>query len=70
MINEITYMQVRIVRLFVERFSLSVHKVNEIFNENHIYDWIENCYDTYHCGGDEIVYDDVLQILKQNGVLA
>ena len=69
MINEITFMQIRIVRLFAQRFSLEVNEVNRIFNENKIYELIEDCYGVYHCGGDEIVYNDVLEIFRKNGVL-
>ena len=69
-INEIIFMQLRIVRLFSERFFLKVSEVNHIFCEHGIYELIQEGYGTYHCGGDEIVYEDVLEILKREGALA
>ena len=67
-INEIIFMQVRVARLFCQRFSLKINEVNKMFVENKIYDYIRDCYGAYHCGSDEIVYNDVLDILRINGV--
>lgn len=69
-INEIIFMQMRIVRLFCERLSLKANEVNKLFIENDIYVLIEDGYDMYHCGSDEIVYNDVKDVLIQNGGLA
>ena len=68
-INEIIFMQIRIVRLFCVRYALKVKEVNRIFVENKIYEFIENGYDTYHCGGDELVFNDVRDILLRNGAI-
>lgn len=60
-------MQIRIVRLFCERLALRASEVNKLFIDNGIYDMIEDGYDAYHCGSDEIVYNDIKEILIQNG---
>ena len=70
LINEIIFMQIRIVRLFCERYALNVNAINKLFIDNKIYELIEDCYDSYHCGSDEIVYSDVRDILVKNGALA
>ena len=70
LINEIIFMQIRIVRLFCERLELGANEVNKLFIDNGIYDLIEDGYGTYHCGSDEIVYDDVKEILMRNGGLS
>ena len=68
-INEVIFMQLRVARLFSKRLSLKINEVNQLFIDNKIYDFISDCYDTYHSGSDEIVYNDVLDILKANGRL-
>ena len=69
-INEIIFMQIRIVRLFCKRLSLKANEVNSLFIDNGIYDMIEDGYDMYHCGSDEIVYNDAKDLLMRNGGLA
>ena len=68
-INEVIFMQLRVARLFSKRLPLKINEVNQLFIDNKIYDFISDCYDTYHCGSDEIVYNDVLDILEENGRL-
>ena len=68
-INEVIFMQVRILRLFCIRYGISVNKMHKIFSENGIYTLISDGYPGYHCGGDEIVYEDVKGILTERGVL-
>ena len=69
LINEVIFMQLRIARLFTERYALEIHNVNKIFIDYGIYSLIADGYDAYHCGSDEIVYRDALEVLKREGAV-
>ena len=65
--QQILYMQVRIFRMFVERFSLSFQKCAEIFKSFDVLQYIEDCYGIFHVQGDEANFDDVKSYLDRQG---
>ena len=69
-INQLLYMQIRILTMFCDRHKLSVNMASRIFEENGIFSLIEYGWDGYHCGGDELVYEDMENILKRKGAIA
>ena len=68
-INQLLYMQIRILTMFCDRHNISINKASKIFEENEIFSLIEYGWDGYHCGSDEIVYEDMENILKIKGVI-
>ena len=63
MASEIHYMQARIFRMYCERNALDAREANQVFNESGAWDFIEECYDSLHLEGDELVYEDVLAVV-------
>jgi len=68
-ISEVLYMQLRIVFMFCDRTGTPIDAANKLFEENGIYDLISYGYAGYHCGGDELVYDDMMAVLKSKGAI-
>lgn len=66
--NEILYMEMRLLQQFCAKYRLEPIKVNRIFNQNDIWKYIEDCYDTLHCNGDEYILNDIDEILMAKGV--
>lgn len=69
-LNQLLYMQIRILRMFCQRHDMSINAASRIFEENQIFSLIEFGWDGYHCGGDELVYEDMENILKRRGAIA
>lgn len=57
--NEITFMQVRIIRLALEYWNLPIEKIMEIFKDGKVLEYIETGYGIFHCEGDEAVFEDI-----------
>ena len=70
MIDEVLYMQVRILRMFCERTSIDPQVANRLFLQAGVWRYIAECFDILHLGGDELVYEDVLRMLRRQGVAA
>ena len=70
MIDEVLYMQVRIFRMFCERTSIDPQVANRLFLQAGVWRYIAECFDILHLGGDELVYEDVLRMLRRQGVTA
>lgn len=68
-INEVLFMEIRLIRMLCNRLRISTNKANELFNNYHIYDYIESCYDSLHTESDENAYADIVEILKRDGAL-
>ena len=68
MIDEVLYMEARIFREFHSRFGFSSRKANEIFNQYKIWEYIESCYDLFHTCGDEYILNDIVSVLRKEGV--
>lgn len=70
MIDEVLYMQVRIFRMFCEQTSIDPQVANRLFLQAGVWRYIAECFDILHLGGDELVYEDVLHMLRRQGVAA
>ena len=63
MINEVLYMEIRLIREFCKRHLVSMGVANKIFKENQIWSYIEDCYESLHTSGDEYILDDIEAML-------
>lgn len=68
MINEVLFMEVRLIRDFCEKYNLTMQAANKIFRENEIWSYIEDCYDALHTSGDEYILNDIESMLPE-GIL-
>lgn len=66
--EEITFMQVRLIRLASEEWHLPVEKVIQLFQETDVLGYIEKGYGIFHCEGDEAVLEDITEFLDRKGV--
>ena len=69
LLDEVTYMEVRIFREFLGRSEMKASEAYSLFEKNDIWGYIESCYEVLHMNGDEYVLNDVQQILARNGAL-
>ena len=69
MINEVLYMEIRLVGAFSEKYKLTRSAVNRIFSKYNIWQYIESCYEVFHLNGDEYNLDDISDSLKGKGVV-
>lgn len=67
MINEILYMEIRLLGAFSERYKLTRAAANRIFTKYSIWQYIESCYDVFHISGDDYDLDDICNVLKRKG---
>ena len=63
MINEVLYMEVRLIREFCKKHNVSMGVANKIFKENQIWSYIEDCYEALHTSGDEYILNDIEAML-------
>ena len=59
MINQVLFMEVRLIREYCRKHNLTMRTANEIFNENQIWKYIEDCYESLQTCGDEYILDDI-----------
>ena len=69
MIDEMLFMETRLLRQFCERFHFDQLKTNHLFNEYKIWEYIERCYDYFHTCGDDYILDDITEVLKAKGAM-
>ena len=65
--SQITYMQVRIVRMATEKLNLSVAEVARLFDQYQVFEFIRDCFDIFRCEGDAAIWEDVVPFLKTRG---
>lgn len=65
---QMTFMEVRIVRLASYRWNLSIEKIMELFKKVDVLGYIETGFGIFHCEGDEAVLDDVENYMRKKGV--
>lgn len=63
MINEVLYMEVRLIREFCKKHRVSMGVANKIFQENQIWSYVEDCYEALHTSGDEYILNDIEAML-------
>ena len=68
MIDEVLFMQTRLFRMFLKRYSLSPEQGCHLFNLGDIWNFIDDCYDVLHLSGDEAALSDVISVLEAKGV--
>ena len=69
MINEVLFMEVRLLRQFCEEHGLSMASANSLFDAHGIWHYIEECYDVLHMSGDEYILGDIDGILAAKGAV-
>ena len=65
---EITFMQIRLIRLASEEWHLSIDHIVEIFRRMNVFGYIEAGYGIFHCEGDDVVLDEIREFLERKGV--
>lgn len=66
--SEITFMQIRLIRLASEEWHLPIDKIVEIFKKADVFSYIETGYGIFHCEGDEAVLEDIDSFLARKGI--
>ena len=65
--QQILYMQVRILRMASEKFGISLKETAELFRTFDVLSYIRIGWGIFHTEGDEAVFVDVKQYLKNKG---
>lgn len=68
MINEVLYMESRLLQQFCNKYKMTSIKANRLFKDCGIWQYIEECYDTLHMSGDESIINDISSIIMAKGV--
>ena len=69
MINEIIFMEIRLLGEFCRKNKMNRATANDIFSKYEIWQYIEECYDMFHINGDEYNLNDISRILKRKGAI-
>ena len=65
---EITFMQIRLIRLASEEWHLSIDHIVEIFKRMNVFGYIEAGYGIFHCEGDDAILEDIQEFLQRKGI--
>ena len=65
--QQILFMQIRILRMMAEKYSLSLKKVAEIFGQYNVLSFIRDGFGIFHVEGDEAVFEEVKAYLQSKG---
>lgn len=65
--QQILFMQIRILRMMAEKYSLSLKKAAELFGQYNVLPFIRESFDIFHVEGDEAVFEEVKSYLKSKG---
>lgn len=68
MLNELIFFEARIFRMFCEKLQVSPVDANKLFEKYGIWKYIEDTYDMLHLNSDEYALENILEILRVNGV--
>lgn len=68
MLDEIIFFEARVFRKFCEQVKVSPIDANKLFDKYGIWKYMEDTYDMLHLSSDECTINDILEILKVNGV--
>ena len=68
MLDEIIFFEARVFRRFCEQVKVYPTEANKLFDKYGIWKYIEDSYDMLHLSSDECAIEDILEILKVNGV--
>ncbi len=67
MLNEVLYMEMRLLQQFCQRYQCGSKTANSLFSKYGIWKYIEDCYSSLHMNGDEYVLNDIEEILRAQG---
>ena len=67
MMNEILFMEMRLIRQFCKKHKLFSKDANTLFKKFGIWEYIEECYDTLHMNGDDYIINDIEEIIVGRG---
>lgn len=65
--QQILFMQIRILRMMAEKYSLSLKETAEIFGQYNVLPFIREGFGIFHVEGDETVFEEVKGFLKSKG---
>ena len=65
--QQILFMQIRILRMMAEKYSLSLKEAAEIFGKYNVLPFIRESYGIFHVEGDEAVFEEVKSFLQSKG---
>ena len=65
--QQILYMQIRIIRMMAEKYSLSLKQAAELFGQYNVLPFIREGFGIFHVEGDEAVFEEVKSYLKSKG---
>ena len=65
---EITFMQIRLIRLASEEWHLPIEQIIYLFKKSDVLGYIEKGYGIFHCEGDEAVLEDITELLQGKGI--
>jgi len=67
MMNEVIFMEMRLIEQFCRKHKYGSKDANTLFNKFGIWHYIEDCYDTLHMSGDEYILNDIEKIVIAKG---
>ena len=65
--QQILFMQIRILRMMAEKYSLSLKQVADIFGQYDVLTFIREGFGIFHVEGDEAVFEEVKAYLRAKG---
>lgn len=66
---DVADMQCWVFRMAQNRWNLSPERCADIFRENGVLEFIEECYDILHLSSYECALDDIEELLRNRGVV-
>lgn len=65
--QQILFMQIRLLRIMAEKYSLSLKEAAEIFRQYDVLPFIREGFGIFHVEGDEAVFEEVKAYLQSKG---
>ena len=65
--QQILFMQIRILRIMAQKYSLSLKGAAEIFRQYDVLPFIRQGFGIFHVEGDEAVFEEVKSYLQSKG---
>ena len=65
--QQILFMQIRLLRMMAEKYSLSLKEAAEIFGQYKVLPFIRDGFGIFHVEGDEAVFEEIKDFLKAKG---
>ena len=65
--RQITHMQVRMARIAVEKWNLTIGEVAELFARLGVFEYIRDCFGIFCVEGDEAVWEELLPYMRARG---